>query len=481
MKIINLKIAFLTYLLIILSGVVELTIAQVKIGNNPNTIDSNSLLELESTTKGFLAPRVAINDLNSFAPLTNPVPEGMLVYSSGGSVANGFYLWNGSKWLLVITSKNTRKDYVLVKSESDLPLPVGGVITLEANTAYEINGMISLTNKINLNGCTVYGQDVNNDMLVYTPASGELFTGAVGGNIRRVMLTASGVGTKLFNIIATSGGQKINIQNCMISDCDNIGLLKGLEEVILENIELENNTNGITFENDSFLIVHHMCWYSSNSNTFEKYIGKFKTIQMMGSLFYTLSASSATAIDISGITNISGVAALKIAEFIGDGTYITGAFAKQWEVECLGINTEKDDVASGNLYISSSAATTFTAVNTPTKVLGTTTAVSLFRVSSPSNNKLTYTGTRTRRFALICSLSLTSGGNNKYYSFYIYKNGVMLPESKQELKLGSGVDKGSVTLSCTLQLNPNDYIEVWVENTTDNTSVTVESLNLAIK
>src|SRR5450759_5893061 len=73
--------------------------AQVKVTDGAVlTMDPNSLLELESTNKGLLIPRVAINDLNLPAPLTAPVPEGILVYSSGGAISNGFYYWNGSMW-----------------------------------------------------------------------------------------------------------------------------------------------------------------------------------------------------------------------------------------------------------------------------------------------------------------------------------------------------------------------------------------------
>ncbi|MBT1689898.1 hypothetical protein [Dawidia soli] len=73
--------------------------AQVKIGDNPATIDPNSLLELESTNKGFLPPRVALTSLSSVAPLTGAVPTGMLVYSSGGVVADGYYYWNATQWV----------------------------------------------------------------------------------------------------------------------------------------------------------------------------------------------------------------------------------------------------------------------------------------------------------------------------------------------------------------------------------------------
>ncbi|MBC7829732.1 MAG: hypothetical protein H7122_18455 [Chitinophagaceae bacterium] len=108
--------------------------AQVKIGDNPNTINANSLLELESTNKGFLPPRVVLNSLNAVAPLTGTVPAGMLVYSSGGTVADGYYFWDGSKWANVAQSNMVTKTanatltptetFVLASNSITLTLPV---------------------------------------------------------------------------------------------------------------------------------------------------------------------------------------------------------------------------------------------------------------------------------------------------------------------------------------------------------------------
>ncbi len=79
------------------------TQAQVKIGDNPSTINSNSLLELESTNKGFLPPRVALNSISSVSPLSGTVPAGMLVYSTGGTLPNGYYYWDAVQWQLLAT------------------------------------------------------------------------------------------------------------------------------------------------------------------------------------------------------------------------------------------------------------------------------------------------------------------------------------------------------------------------------------------
>lgn len=110
--------------------------AQIKIGNNPGTINSNSLLELESTNKGFLPPRVALNSTTSILPMTGTVPTGMLVYSSGGTLTDGFYYWNGTAWRLIATSElnsvtktadatlTKAETFVLASNDITLTLPV---------------------------------------------------------------------------------------------------------------------------------------------------------------------------------------------------------------------------------------------------------------------------------------------------------------------------------------------------------------------
>jgi hypothetical protein len=138
--------------------------AQVKIGNNPNTINANSLLELESTTKGFLAPRVAINDLNSVSPLTATTPAGMLVYSSGGSVTDGFYNWNGSKWIKLTSSSDLMstitktanasllKTDAFVLASNDITLTLPAITSADNGIAISVKNIGTYTDLITIVG-----------------------------------------------------------------------------------------------------------------------------------------------------------------------------------------------------------------------------------------------------------------------------------------------------------------------------------------
>jgi hypothetical protein len=66
----------------------------------PNT---NSMLEIRSTTKGMLIPRMTESNRTSISTLG--VPEaGMLVYQTDQDA--GFYYWNGTVWTLLATGSN---------------------------------------------------------------------------------------------------------------------------------------------------------------------------------------------------------------------------------------------------------------------------------------------------------------------------------------------------------------------------------------
>jgi len=170
-KIIWSRIGLSTFLIVsfLLSVSHEIT-AQVKITDGSVlTIDNNSLLELESTNKGLLIPRMAINNLNLPAPLTAPVPQGMLIFSSGGSVQDGFYYWNGTKWIYfnipeipiakTVTATLLKSEtFVLASGDITLTLPV---VTIADNglsiTVKNIGTYLNLITVAGNSGATIDG------------------------------------------------------------------------------------------------------------------------------------------------------------------------------------------------------------------------------------------------------------------------------------------------------------------------------------
>jgi hypothetical protein len=82
--------------------------SQIKVGNNPASINPNSVLEIESTNKGLLLPRLSLSSTTNASPLSSFV-SGMFVYNTStiNDVSQGIYYSDGAKWIKVNSSAGT--------------------------------------------------------------------------------------------------------------------------------------------------------------------------------------------------------------------------------------------------------------------------------------------------------------------------------------------------------------------------------------
>ena len=139
--------------------------AQVKIGNNPNSIDANSLLELESTNKGFLPPRVALNNAGLVAPLTGTVPAGMLVFSTGGTLPDGYYYWNGTAWVILATAQSN----LVTKTASTTLTKLETFVLASNNITLTLPAITSADNGLSI---TIKNVGIHTDLVVVVGNSG---------------------------------------------------------------------------------------------------------------------------------------------------------------------------------------------------------------------------------------------------------------------------------------------------------------------
>jgi Chaperone of endosialidase len=103
----TIRLVLLTTLTVLFNTSVQ---AQVKIGQNPTVRNANSELEIESTTRGLLLPRLALTSTSSFAPMTTHV-AGMVAYNTAttGDVVPAYYYNDGTKWVQIGASSNDWK------------------------------------------------------------------------------------------------------------------------------------------------------------------------------------------------------------------------------------------------------------------------------------------------------------------------------------------------------------------------------------
>jgi hypothetical protein len=77
--------------------------AQTGIGTT--TPEASAKLDISSTNKGFLPPRITLTSLTDNTTIPNPA-TGLLVYNTGNNVGlvAGYYYWNGSSWATIATA-----------------------------------------------------------------------------------------------------------------------------------------------------------------------------------------------------------------------------------------------------------------------------------------------------------------------------------------------------------------------------------------
>ena len=96
---------FLKPIIRILTTVIFLTISHniifAQIGIQTDTPDASSVLDIVSTDKGLLIPRLTLTtNLLNPSPVTSPA-IGLLVYNSGANQDHGFYFWTGTTWKML--------------------------------------------------------------------------------------------------------------------------------------------------------------------------------------------------------------------------------------------------------------------------------------------------------------------------------------------------------------------------------------------
>ena len=136
--------------------------------------------------------------------------------------------------------------------------------------------------------------------------------------------------------------------------------------------------------------------------------------------------------------------------------------------------------AYGEYYISSVTATAIATAGDFVKVAGTTTAgTSLSNFTHPASNKLTYTGTATRKFLITAALSF-HGNAADDYKFAFTKNASTTLSASIISSTGSGAgDLAHVSCQTIVELDTNDFIEVFVTNANTTNSATIDFMNVA--
>jgi hypothetical protein len=283
--------------------------AQQGIGTNQP--DKSAALDIVSTKRGLLIPRISIPDLNAASPVTAPATS-LLVYNEpavGVTTEPGFYYWDGGKWVRFMDTDSDHTTSVVAGQ--------GIVVTPDTtdpnNTEYTVslakgasNQMVMVTKQV-LDGNGDPVLDGNGDPiletgwvsyadfiddligadngLTYDPTTNKV---KLGGSLSQNTTINTGANSMIFNIDA---GGSIQIKN--LSAMDPADYAAG--KIIVQDADGELQTYDLTD------LIDSVTYTASNGLT----MTNDNDVQLGGNLSEptTITTTAANTLAVAGLTD----------------------------------------------------------------------------------------------------------------------------------------------------------------------------------
>lgn len=409
---------------------------------------------------------------------------------------------------------------VEVRSGADLPS------TLAANTTYLIRGTISTSTEISVTneGSQIIGLDRSKDKIEFTGLSGTTFLTITDVNFSMSDLWLSSTNTGSLLIDATNvtgagfnlGRNKIfSLVNVQFRNCFDVMDVKGFDLVDLNNclfFYVEAPTYGASFQDVSKLEIsscEFIRWFDettiptpsgySTANMIElrgNSLASFGAININGCIIHPQQNQNGIFVDPLSTTGFGTIAANTFVDNnLNTPTFNVFAPSLGGLPDYSQTYTYKFDAVGNQGLLDSRAGVLMTmqgntspggdtalTVNVPTKINtnGLNVLTEGVRFTAAADGRATYNGTKQIYVSIHANLSFNKlGGGTADYSFFIYKNGLQLAPS-ETTSFGASASDSKNIIYATL-LSQNDYLEFFVENTSNNDDIIVTDWQVVIR
>jgi hypothetical protein len=376
-------------------------------------------------------------------------------------------------------------EFVFVNSKTDFPTAVSGVITLADNVTYFITKTIDLTGDRLVGGVntTILGGSSENCILKSTglSASTALITSIYSLPMRNLTITH---GTAL-NLNGSTPTSALDWFGVNFTDCAIVGTIANYSNFIMSDCALLNSAN-MTFDGTIGTVGFVNCLFSGlaaqTTLNFPATLTITRRIRIIYSSFVAFGGATAIYVDPNASVPVESYI-LDTVNMSGGATYtggITYTDNKAFFSNCKGIVNSS---AIGQMYYTNNTTQNpIATTNVFEKILGTTTASSINQKFSHTNNRLTYTGALARSFKVTSFVSANSvTTNNVTILVRIYKNGVAIPESEAQASTSATGRNESFPSQAIIEMVQNDYVEIFINNTSNANNLLVTELNVVIE
>lgn len=383
----------------------------------------------------------------------------------------------------------TRENYRLIKTVDDFPQPVAGVITLDTDFDYEINGAVNITpNRIQLNGShRIFGLNPTKDLLI-TDNAGALFTGSDDGLISESLAITNPSGT-LFDMENTVGNEKTKsliLDGVVTVNSNGLGRISNLLLFTSNQLALRQMRDGMVSEGTIGVLEVIGSIVENGTTTTNAILDMGTSVIEIANISGNGLQVDDNIVFLKGLVDSGNIAANGQGNVLdnvstGGGTVSSiniGPLDDRWLFN--GNNTIPDTPFAANIYMQNNTTPTVITNGAPVKIAGVTVASLESRFEMDQDNRITYTGVKTifAKVSVIVNGQRTSGTAARLYNFVVYKNGVAVDGSLIETELRGDILSNALTT--TVVLNENDYIEAWVVGIGHNDNIIIDNLQMVI-
>jgi len=382
--------------------------------------------------------------------------------------------------------------YIEIGSLSDFPAPVGGVITLAKDQAYFIKNPINIgNNRITIppNSSTpicfpIIFQGIA--MITYEGTDSMFFDDGDGRFWLFENPGFSAPNGSIFDCgdVAGSAGNSIIIRLGIALGSVSVGEIRNYDFYTFDSFAMVANQSGIILNSLNNVLGQYLQWtggtnIAGHGVTFR---GDFKTISIVGGNTESNSSESVFLIEQSSTVVAGSVGNMTYLKNGGEFFDSSGKDSSDPSWRFSGCSGIRNSNSIGTMNMEGNITNTNITALTPTNFTGTTFAGTLERFThTTSPNRLTYIGEEPIivRVSAHITIKSTVKQNNTYF-LYIYKNGLKIPNISSSRLLSEITDKGSLSLATNINLDKNDYIEIYIENKVNSTAVLIESIQVVI-
>ena len=286
-----------------------------------------------------------------------------------------------------------------------------------------------------------------------------------------------------------SASEAAIVSHVTITSASDLGAFNTWNSCIFEFVTITTTTAGLDFTGACGEVLMHIVNFNAGYDVaIDLNTATFDSVNINTCNFKNASATSHINIAASSANiNANKIGRFTDLNFDSGATNIVNNFDTgdvRWESH-NNLNLVETN-RNAQMYMHTQQTTTISTgsgdAGNPIKINAGTSWVSAHsdQFTVNTNGRLTYIGQTETEFLIDCKISGTVAAGTSNFSFYLAKNGSIITASKSHSEFSSTAVTNPSSAAAIVALQKDDYVELFVENTTDEDNWVSEVLNMYV-